>query len=129
MALQMIPGQFEKFIGVFYRINAKTPPARPDVSLDGGALERLVIAKGMIQAVVSGKSIDVHIPPEEQVDDETYDSMLQLLVNQLVEVLQVPQYTNDIMNSMKKGGLIAYFQGPTLRMNPLTPGVGEVDLF
>ncbi len=128
MGLQLIPGQLEKFVGVFYRINAKTPPARPDVHVDG-VLERLVISKGQLQVLIDGQSVDVNIPPEEQVDEATYQGMLQLLVNQLVEMLQVPQYTHDVLQAMQKGGLIAQFQGVTLRMNPLTAGVGEVDQF
>jgi|AntDeeMinimDraft_5_1070356.scaffolds.fasta_scaffold35289_2 hypothetical protein len=128
MALQLIPGQLERFVGTFYRINAKKPPARPDVHVDG-ALERLVIAKGTMQIHINGQTVDVNIPPEDQVDDETYNGMLQLLTNQLVELLQVPQYTHDIMQAMQKGGLIAHFQGMTLRMNPLTPGMGDLDQF
>ena len=128
MALQLIPGQLGKFIGVFYRVNAKNPPARPDTQVDG-ALERLVIAKGMLQVHISGQTVDVNIPPDDQVDDDTYQSMLQLLVNQLVNLLQVPQHTHDVLWAMQKGGLMAYFQGPTLRMNPLTAGVGDLDQF
>jgi hypothetical protein len=128
MSLQLVPGQLEKFVGVFYRINTKTPPARPDVHING-ALERLVIAKGMLQVHIDGQTVDVNIPPDEQVDEDTYQGMLQLLVNQLVEMLQVPQHTHDIHQAMKRGGLMAYFQDLTLRMNPLTPGVGDLDQF
>lgn len=129
MALQLIPGQIEKFVGVFYRTNVKAPPARPDYT-SGEALERMVITKGQLQITMLGnETMSVTIPDDQQVDEETYGMFLNLLTTQIVELLQVPQHFGDILEAMRRGGIVAYFQGPTLRINPLTPGVGEMDQF
>lgn len=129
MALQLIPGQIEKFVGVFYRTNVKTPPARPDYT-SGEALERMVITKGQLQITMLGnETMSVTVPDDQQVDEETYGMFLNLLTTQIVELLQVPQHFGDILEAMRRGGIVAYFQGPTLRINPLTPGLGEMDQF
>jgi len=129
MALQLIAGQLEKFVGVFYRTNAKSPPARPEVAFNQ-ALERLVITKGQLQVTMqNNENMTVSIPESDQVDTETYELFLDLLSTQLVELLQVPQHGGDVRNAMRRGGIVAYFQGQTLRINPLTPGVGELDAF
>jgi hypothetical protein len=128
MSLVLPPGQLESFIGTFYKVNAKRPPAKPEYA-GTGALERLVIAKGMLQMHIGEQQAVVNIPDAEQVDQDTYRALLPLLVNQLAQLLQVPHHSSDIAGAMERCGLIAYFQGSTLRMNPLTPGFGESDQF
>lgn len=129
MAMKLIPGQIEKFVGVFYRTNVKSPPARPDYT-SGDALERMVITKGQLQITMLGnETMSVMVPEDQQVDDETYETFLNLLTTQIVDLLQVPQHFGDIVEAMRRGGIVAYFKGPTLHINPLTPGIGEVDQF
>lgn len=125
MSLYVPPGTLEKFIGLFYRVNTKTPPAKPDTVV-AAPMVQLVIAKGSLMVVLENQTININIPPEEQVDDEQYRGMLQLLTNELVQMMQVPQYTQPIHEAMQRAGIVAHFDHP-VRINPLTAGHGELD--
>lgn len=129
MGLAVPAGQIETLIGLFYKVNVKKPPAKPEHALQG-ALERLVIAKGMLQITLGEDSlVDVRIPEEDQVDEETYQGFIPLLVKQIVDLLQIPEHTGNLTYAMQRGGIVAYFQGPTLRINPLSASTGEADQF
>lgn len=127
MSLYVPPGTLEKFIGLFYRVNAQHPPARPETVV-AAPMDQLVIAKGSLMLVLENQTININIPAEEQVDDAQYQNMLQLLTNELVQLMQVPQYTQPIHSAMQNAGIVAYFDHP-VRINPLTAGTGELDAF
>lgn len=125
MSLYVPPGALERFIGTFYRVNAKTPPASPETVV-AAPMTQLVIAKGRLMIVLENQTINVDIPDEDQVDDDQYQAMLQVLVSELIKLMQVPQYTQPIYQAMQRGGIVAHFEHP-VRINPLTAGVGELD--
>jgi len=125
MGLHVPPGQIEKFIGVFNKVNAKNPDAKPE-SVVAAPMDRLVISKGQLMILLINQTVTVTIPEEEQVDQETYESFLTLLVDALVNLLQVPQYTAPIMDAMRQHGIAAYLDEHPIRINPLTAGTGEV---
>lgn len=130
MALILVPGQLERFIGTFYRTNARRPPARPDVQV-GEPLTWLMIAKGTLRLKLGENIITVDIPPSEQVTREQYLTFLPLLVNQLVELLGVMHLTNDIHNAMQRhdGGIAVRFEQGQMFVNPLVASYGEQDTF
>lgn len=125
MSLYVPPGTLEKFIGLFYRVNATNPPAKPDPVV-AAPMNQLVIAKGSLMVVLENQTVNINIPIEEQVDDSQYQGMLQLLTNELVQLMQVPQYTQPIYAAMRQAGIVAHFEHP-VRINPLTAGHGELD--
>lgn len=83
----------------------------------------------MLQLMMDDEKVDVVIPTEEQVDEETYKSFVNLLTQELVNLLQVPHYTPEIRDALNNSGLVAEFQGVTLMMNPLKASTGEQDQF
>lgn len=126
MSLQIPAGELEKFIGVFNKTNTKNPQAKPD-PIVAGPVEQLVISKGKLMVVMMNQTINVDIPEEELVDDETYLTFLPMLTKHLVDLLQVPQYTHPIQEAMKQSGIAAYLNEFPIRINPLTSGQGELD--
>lgn len=128
MAIQLMPGQLERFIGVFQRTNAKRPPPRPDFNPEA-PLDRLVITYGMLQLTLGESKVDVVIPEDQRLDFETYLTFTGLLTNELVNLLQIPHLTWQVNEAMQQHGVVAQFQGSTLVMNPLTASVGELDRF
>lgn len=128
MSKQVSPGQLESFIGLFYRVNSTAPKSRPTPDGYGNSIDRLVITRGRLQVVTLNGMIDILIPDEEVVDETTYQERVPMLTKGLTDLLQVPHYTRDIQNALEKDGLSAVTNGRTMMFNPLTQGLGEVDL-
>lgn len=127
MSYQVPRGEIESFIGIFNRVNMKAPPARPEVK-DRDPLEQIVLSKGMIQIGLSGEMLTVNVPEDDQVDTETYNTHLDLLVDGLCELIQVHQYRTEIRGALAAAGIVVRFQGPLPVMNPLTQAAGEISI-
>lgn len=126
MSLHIPAGALEKFVGLFHRTNARNPQAKPD-PIVAGPVEQLVVSKGKLMVVMVNQTVNVDIPEEDQVDEETYLTFLPMLTESLVTILQVPQYSHPIQEAMKRGGIAAYLDEYPVRINPLTTGTGEVE--
>lgn len=125
MGLQTQPGQLQRFVGLFYKVNSKRPPSRPQ-QIPNTVIERLVLSKGNLMILTDNTSMHATVDPIDQVDDETYQSMLQVLTDQVAEMMQVFHLKGDIRASLEKGGIAMYYDGMTLRVHPLTEGTGEI---
>lgn len=134
MALKLNTNQLEKFIGTFYRINARNPPSKPDIVPDT-PLERLVITQGVLQMSLRASAedpveqVDVIIPINERVFREQYQMFTNILAQELSTLLQVPEHLGNIYAALQANGLVAQFFGSQLKMNPLAEGQGELDQF
>lgn len=128
MGLLLPPGALERFIGTFQRVSATKPPPRPDFSPQE-PLERLVVTHGMLQLVLGGQKVDVVIPEAQRSTLDTYRGFGNLLAQELVNLLQVPHMIAPVTEALQANGLVAQYEGPMLRINPLALSVGEADHF